>query len=37
MKSLIGALADMLSVEKDDLKFSFVKLTDMVPLTIAYG
>jgi nitrate/nitrite transport system substrate-binding protein len=37
MKSLISALAEIFCVEKDDLKFGFVKLTDMAPLTIAYG
>jgi nitrate/nitrite transport system substrate-binding protein len=47
MKSLIGAMAvsllgvtavhaDMLDVEKDELKFGFIKLTDMAPLAIAY-
>ena len=28
--------AEMLDVEKDELKFGFIKLTDMVPLAIAY-
>lgn len=28
--------ADMLMVEKDELKFGFIKLTDMAPLAIAY-
>jgi len=28
--------ADMLDVEKDELKFGFIKLTDMAPLAIAY-
>lgn len=30
------ALADMLALEKDELKFGFIKLTDMAPLAIAY-
>ncbi|WP_421996140.1 CmpA/NrtA family ABC transporter substrate-binding protein [Reyranella sp.] len=30
-----GARADALKVEKDELKFGFIKLTDMVPLAIA--
>lgn len=30
------ALAEMLPVEKDELKFGFIKLTDMAPLAIAY-
>ncbi len=30
------ANADMLDVEKDELKFGFIKLTDMAPLAIAY-
>ena len=30
------ALSEMLDVEKDELKFGFIKLTDMVPLAIAY-
>jgi len=30
------AMADMLDVEKDELKFGFIKLTDMAPLAIAY-
>jgi len=32
----VPALADMLDVEKDELKFGFIKLTDMAPLAIAY-
>ena len=28
--------ADRLDVEKDELKFGFIKLTDMAPLAIAY-
>lgn len=28
--------ADMLDVEKDELKFGFIKLTDMAPLAVAY-
>ncbi len=31
-----AAQADMLDVEKDELKFGFIKLTDMAPLAIAY-
>jgi len=31
-----AASADMLDVEKDELKFGFIKLTDMAPLAIAY-
>ena len=31
-----SAQADMLMVEKDELKFGFIKLTDMAPLAIAY-
>ncbi|WP_245944077.1 CmpA/NrtA family ABC transporter substrate-binding protein [Acuticoccus kandeliae] len=30
------AHAEMLDVEKDELKFGFIKLTDMAPLAIAY-
>jgi nitrate/nitrite transport system substrate-binding protein len=30
------AQAEMLDVEKDELKFGFIKLTDMAPLAIAY-
>ncbi len=30
------AYAEMLDVEKDELKFGFIKLTDMAPLAIAY-
>ena len=30
------ALAEMLNVEKDELKFGFIKLTDMAPLAVAY-
>ncbi|GIL01301.1 MAG: nitrate ABC transporter substrate-binding protein [Alphaproteobacteria bacterium] len=30
-----AARAEMLAVEKDELKFGFIKLTDMVPLAIA--
>jgi len=33
---LLGAQAEMLEVEKDELKFGFIKLTDMAPLAIAY-
>lgn len=31
-----SAQAEMLDVEKDELKFGFIKLTDMAPLAIAY-
>ncbi len=31
-----AANAEMLAVEKDELKFGFIKLTDMAPLAIAY-
>ncbi len=30
------ALAEMLDLEKDELKFGFIKLTDMAPLAVAY-
>ncbi len=30
------ALAEFLDVEKDELKFGFIKLTDMAPLAVAY-
>jgi ABC-type nitrate/sulfonate/bicarbonate transport systems, periplasmic components len=30
------AFAEMLDVEKDELKFGFIKLTDMAPLAVAY-
>jgi len=30
-----GAKAEMLDVEKDELKFGFIKLTDMAPLAVA--
>ena len=30
------AAAEMLAVEKDELKFGFIKLTDMAPLAVAY-
>ena len=33
---LTPAFAGMLDVEKDELKFGFIKLTDMAPLAIAY-
>ncbi len=32
----VFAQAEMLDVEKDELKFGFIKLTDMAPLAIAY-
>lgn len=31
----VGAHAEMLAVEKDELKFGFIKLTDMAPLAVA--
>ena len=31
-----GAFAEMLDVEKDELTFGFIKLTDMAPLAVAY-
>ncbi|MBM7068887.1 CmpA/NrtA family ABC transporter substrate-binding protein [Actibacterium sp. 188UL27-1] len=31
-----GAMAELLDVEKDELTFGFIKLTDMAPLAIAY-
>ena len=33
---LAPARAEMLDVEKDELKFGFIKLTDMAPLAVAY-
>ncbi|MGH1457503.1 MAG: CmpA/NrtA family ABC transporter substrate-binding protein [Paracoccaceae bacterium] len=30
------AMGEMLDVEKDELKFGFIKLTDMAPLAVAY-
>lgn len=30
------ALAEMLALERDELKFGFIKLTDMAPLAVAY-
>lgn len=37
LTTMIGAAhAEMLDVEKDELKFGFIKLTDMAPLAIAY-
>ncbi|MEM1365368.1 MAG: CmpA/NrtA family ABC transporter substrate-binding protein, partial [Pseudomonadota bacterium] len=33
---LTPAHAEMLDVEKDELKFGFIKLTDMAPLAVAY-
>ena len=32
----LPAFAEMLNVEKDELKFGFIKLTDMAPLAVAY-
>lgn len=34
--SVLSAQAEVLEVEKDELKFGFIKLTDMAPLAIAY-
>ncbi len=34
--SAAPASAEMLDVEKDELKFGFIKLTDMAPLAVAY-
>lgn len=34
--TIATAQAEMLDVEKDELKFGFIKLTDMAPLAIAY-
>lgn len=31
-----GAWAEMLDLEKDELTFGFIKLTDMAPLAVAY-
>ena len=31
-----GANGEMLDVEKDELKFGFIKLTDMAPIAVAY-
>ncbi|MCY4179147.1 MAG: ABC transporter substrate-binding protein, partial [Litoreibacter sp.] len=31
-----AASAELLDLEKDELKFGFIKLTDMAPLAIAY-
>ncbi|PHQ67482.1 MAG: nitrate ABC transporter substrate-binding protein [Sneathiella sp.] len=36
ISSLTIATAEMLPVEKDELRFGFIKLTDMAPLAIAY-
>ncbi|MEL6735323.1 MAG: CmpA/NrtA family ABC transporter substrate-binding protein [Pseudomonadota bacterium] len=33
---MVPSYAEMLDVEKDELKFGFIKLTDMAPLAIAY-
>ena len=32
----VAAQTQMLDLEKDELKFGFIKLTDMAPLAIAY-
>jgi nitrate/nitrite transport system substrate-binding protein len=34
--SISAASAEMLDIEKDELKFGFIKLTDMAPLAVAY-
>lgn len=34
--TVTGAIAKPLKLEKEDLKFGFIKLTDMAPLAIAY-
>ena len=34
--SASSAYAEMLDVEKDELTFGFIKLTDMAPLAVAY-
>ena len=35
--ALVGpAFAEMLDLEKDELTFGFIKLTDMAPLAVAY-
>ncbi|MEL7131207.1 MAG: ABC transporter substrate-binding protein, partial [Pseudomonadota bacterium] len=36
--ALLGSVAhaELLDLEKDELKFGFIKLTDMAPLAIAY-
>ncbi|MEL6745480.1 MAG: ABC transporter substrate-binding protein, partial [Pseudomonadota bacterium] len=34
--AMVPSYAEMLDVEKDELKFGFIKLTDMAPLAIAY-
>ena len=31
-----SSMAEILDVEKDELKFGFIKLTDMAPLAVAY-
>ncbi|MEO7222539.1 MAG: CmpA/NrtA family ABC transporter substrate-binding protein [Devosia sp.] len=36
MYASLPAAADPLAIEKDELKFGFIKLTDMAPLAIAY-
>jgi len=36
VSSVSPALSEMLEVEKDELKFGFIKLTDMAPLAVAY-
>ena len=36
LASLGAARAEMLDVEKDELTFGFIKLTDMAPLAVAY-
>jgi nitrate/nitrite transport system substrate-binding protein len=36
ISSVSPASSEMLEVEKDELKFGFIKLTDMAPLAVAY-
>ncbi len=36
LAGIADASAEMLDVEKDELKFGFIKLTDMAPIAVAY-
>jgi nitrate/nitrite transport system substrate-binding protein len=36
LNTVSAAETEMLDVEKDELKFGFIKLTDMAPLAVAY-
>lgn len=36
VSTIAAAETELLDVEKDELKFGFIKLTDMAPLAIAY-